>query len=1020
MTAVNLRGWPGASDVAPPSGRKPKRFAWRLGQRVSLVIHAAADLGSERFGLGAYLVVMGATVLDAGLIVADDLAGLALEEARAWASARAVGTPGGPLPWAVVARSEFTAPGVGIESRPARGCGTFTQRAYVGAGFVVGADLGRTLGLLAEASVPRREPNAAEWSLWLPGWGERCSNGWRQVSPHRPPLRLKARRAGWQAEFAPCHRGSGKWVDGRSWRGAFVDVLSLAYALDADRSAGFSDHRRHLGLPPLDLPLHVAPGASGAEAMARAVEAVHRTALALDDLAAQWFTTPADRAVGRGRVNIARLSSPGALATEMGRRAGLAPPLRTFDLGDAEHGAWCESFHGGWCDADQRVLGLPVPVVAADLSSAFPLAAHHLGWWQLLCAERLDREDVTGELRAACERAAADPTSCLDPALWRRLGFTLAEVVPNGEPWPVEVDDRRRPDGRLEVCPVRSPERPMHFTWPDVVAAAARSGRVPEIRSAVRLVPVGRQEGLQHRLAVLPGLTFDLVAGDPAVALVRHRRNLNVTGRPADKVLAAELRVIVNALVFGNAARFDSIRRRTAPKRWVEAERPGPYNFVPVAASVTAGARLLLGVLDCLVSDRGGSVVYRDTDSSFIAASPAGGEVSAPDGAPLRVLCWAEVDEMLGGFASLAPARWWPTWKVERGSEAAPLHTVVLGPKRHVEFVPAAAGPVIVDRTEANLGGVYVDPPTLAGPDPSGGRRWCAAGAEAEVAYRFAVRDDPSRAVRRLGTWAAFPALKRRAVTSPAIAASLPACLAARPGTPFLEVERPLLRASDAVPVALDPGGDLAGWAALGWVDRLNGRPVRLSTSAMDINAVTADTLGGRLGAWGRSQRSEPIGEVVVDPLLVQHRGRVSGVIDAAMSGQPGDLVARRPVYDDEELWERRRAAVAAWAGTLGSRSFARRTGLPARTAARAAAGNHLSRRNVLRACEGLRIIDDGVGRCALDECSEPVWRPNARYCCAQHAERAHKRRQRSRDVPPQAVPNGPSPGQERERKQDP
>src|SRR5664280_1612932 len=127
--------------------------------------------------------------------------------------------------------------------------GLFNRRAYSGAGWCVGADLGRTFGLCAEHFAGQNEPNADSFEVWLPGWGKEHDRGrWKRVSPHRPSLRATSERVGWRIEFGPCEKEHGKRVDGRLWRGAFLDVLSVAYALDADRGASFAEHGAHAGL----------------------------------------------------------------------------------------------------------------------------------------------------------------------------------------------------------------------------------------------------------------------------------------------------------------------------------------------------------------------------------------------------------------------------------------------------------------------------------------------------------------------------------------------------------------------------------------------------------------------------------------------------------------------------------------------------------------------------------------------------------------------------------------------------
>ncbi len=53
----------------------------------------------------------------------------------------------------------------------------------------------------------------------------------------------------------------------------------------------------------------------------------------------------------------------------------------------------------------RSLLGHPLPVVAADVSSCFPLVAHRLGWYDVVTAEHLRREDVTEEVRRAPRRS---------------------------------------------------------------------------------------------------------------------------------------------------------------------------------------------------------------------------------------------------------------------------------------------------------------------------------------------------------------------------------------------------------------------------------------------------------------------------------------------------------------------------------------------------------------------------------------------------------------------------------------
>jgi hypothetical protein len=67
-----------------------------------------------------------------------------------------------------------------------------------------------------------------------------------------------------------------------------------------------------------------------------------------------------------------------------------------------------------------------------------------------------------------------------------------------------------------------------------------------------------------------------------------------------------------------------------------------------------------------------------------------------------------------------------------------PLCTFIAGPKRHVEFRLDGEGFDIVERTETGLGGFFVDPPTMPGRAPDGGRLWSLEAVRREVAYTLA------------------------------------------------------------------------------------------------------------------------------------------------------------------------------------------------------------------------------------------------------------------------------------------
>ena len=585
---VILRGSPGTDGWKPPGAEHRGRS---LALQVSLSWHAAADAyaDDDRFGLMAALVARGRLVMHGLVVVPDDLAArgpAALAGIRQWAAAHPLDTLTGPAPWRVVTLSEFFDPRATREATP----WAFVPNAYNrGAGPVVGADHGRTVGLVAEHVERRKGRNVGSWQVWPPGWGTpRPEHGdIGRVSPHRPPLWVSSRRKGWSVRFAPCPGGFG------TRPAPFLDLLTAAYALDADRSAGFVDHARHFDIETTELPVAAPVDAAGAARMADAVRSVHAVALACDEEASRWFTTSQDRTEVTARFPLPYAHSPAGIADHLLRRFRAEPPLRRFQLRPEEDAAWWEAFHGGWCDVDPTLLGRGFDAVVLDVTSAYPLTAHLTRWWDVMTADHLVRRSVLRDLRAFCRRAAADPRVACDPAVWGRFGVTLCEVVPAGELFPVSIDDPKRPDGRTETVAVTARGRRMFYSWPDVMAAAILSGRVPRIVRAIRLAPEGRQAGLRQRVAVYPGLVLD-AGSDPVLGLVARRREAKAGD---DTVLAAELHAITNSLVSGNFERLDDIWRTHGKKKRCREEKAGPWTYAPLGVTITAGARLLLASL---------------------------------------------------------------------------------------------------------------------------------------------------------------------------------------------------------------------------------------------------------------------------------------------------------------------------------------------------------------------------------------------------------------------------------------
>jgi len=238
--------------------------------------------------------------------------------------------------------------------------GRFT-RAYKGAEWIVTADGGRTLGLLATHSGRAADPfYRGGASLGIEHWGRkledearrgRFRNEW-EPRLHEPLIRVKPIGSqGLLAAFGPAGRKgrgpdgtpAGRWErdpttgTNRPSKGHIVDLIGEAHAYGGLDTSELSEHLEAFGIPAIGVPLQTGVDPAAAQALLDVALAIHQLALAIDAEAASL-------GLGFGQVY-----SPGGVAQHQWRATNLVPPLDRFaNLDDAQLDRWSAAAHGGW------------------------------------------------------------------------------------------------------------------------------------------------------------------------------------------------------------------------------------------------------------------------------------------------------------------------------------------------------------------------------------------------------------------------------------------------------------------------------------------------------------------------------------------------------------------------------------------------------------------------------------------------------------------------------------------------
>jgi hypothetical protein len=744
--------------------------------------------------------------------------------------------------------------------------------------YVVGFNLPFDLGGLASHWGAATRRFRGGWTLGI--WGSYDEDGKWQDRRYHPRLLMKAidpRRTlfGW-GSLKPGdadRRGPGRFIDLRTLAFALTDIShTLESACAAFGEPYEKDDAQYERVTP--------------QLIDYAIQDVRHTSLLYRHTLAELAEHPGID------LQPHRLYSPATVGARYLEAMGLERPLAKFtgltrnQLGwaelDVENAPVHESSEGGGVSeellgysmsafyggrAEARIVRTPVPVVHVDFRSMYPAVNALLETWNVLRAASARTIDVTEEVR----ELLAEPRlldRCLTPELWRQVGVTLVEIEPDGDILPVRATyNPNSPDLGIGVNPLTYHGK-LWYALPDVIAAVLLgNGKPPKITRAIRIIGEGIQDGL--RAVRLRGASELDPSGerDPFLSMIVQRATVSADGSisPEERErLQLFLKITANATAYGSLARFD--RRDLARPAHVTVhgpdpavrtgrtstpEDPGPYCFPPAACSITAGARLMLAILERLIADAGGSYAFCDTDSMAIVASQKSGPVSCrtADGKTISSLTWKTVRGILDRFATINPydpQRLEP-WKVEHESLRRQLQCYVISAKRYVLYHQDSSGAhqiltpydgeqdppeegapdPLADWSEHGLG-IYMDPAPREGPGerPS----WIGETWDWILAHELGVPHEQP-------PWAERYALTRFTVSSPAVADWFRYFTEAhhrgegvRPGSFGLIAHPNPVFSTDRKPTATyEKKPDL--WPELAWYDRVTGQRVSVITA---------------------------------------------------------------------------------------------------------------------------------------------------------------------------------------------
>jgi len=616
---------------------------------------------------------------------------------------------------------------------------------------------------LSRIAVDWRTGRNGSWSLILSLRRSR-KTGEMEPNPHRPHLRIRSKDS--QSAFISLTRPQNpeEWPE----NARFLDLHTLAFALFAE-AMGLDNLCKKLKLP--GKIGHEPTGKVTASEIAYCRGDVRATTSALNALKNEFDQHPLDLLPDRAY-------SPASIAKAYQDAMGIIPPKEKFKVPKRILGIAMQAYYGG--RAECRVRRVPVPVIHTDFKSQYPTVNTLLGNWKVLTAKSLVFVDATTEVRRLVGKVTLEDH--FSPDLWKELRF-FALVRPDKDILPI----RTVYNGETQNIGINtlSSDRPIWFAGPDVIASVLLAGKVPRIEKAIRMVPHGRQAGLETRN--LRGM----VAIDPRrhdfFRYVVEQRELH----KSDDALAGFLKVLANSGSYGSFVeitpekvsrpvkiRVFSGEESFQPPPTDIIEKQGRWYFPPIAALITAGGRLLLAMLERCVRDAGGTYLFCDTDSLCIVASEDGGLVPCPGGThrlpdgteAVKGLSWIEVQTIANQFKVLDPydsATVPELLKIEKvnfdsAGHRRHLSGFSISAKRYVLYMQTDEDLTIVDPKAHGLGYLYPPIERKNGKDPE----WTF------EAWMWLLRRELGLQ-RRAPIWLDLPAMMRIVLSTPHVLARL-------------------------------------------------------------------------------------------------------------------------------------------------------------------------------------------------------------------------------------------------------
>lgn len=499
--------------------------------------------------------------------------------------------------------------------------------------------------------------------------------------------------------------------------------------------------------------------------------------------------------------------SPASLPKGYLREMGIPKPLeKQPDFPDEIYGYAMSTFYGGRTEA--HIRRTPAPVAYMDFTSMYPTVNGLMKLWDFLIHQRIDVREETQAVIDLVESLTID--DLFNKELWPQFRG-IVQVEPCDDLFPLRTNYGDSNSTTIGLSRITSDE-PIWYSIPDLINAKLNH-KMPRVIKAYRFYPDGGQlpslqsVKLYNRVEVNPSVDdfFVKVIEQKEVARRKHTGNEDKKTCLCEGCkLSLSLKVIANAGSYGIFVEMNRENQNqtdssvtvfgSLDSSWdmevPRPEKPGQYCFPPMATLITGASRLMLGMLEKLVTDAGGTWAMCDTDSMAVVTGEKRGYVSLDGNFPpvienesqegsIPVLSYDDVEAIRVRFNELNPydpelvqniLKYDQERRITHNYKAfgklglsefdSPLYCYAISAKRYALFAVDGENNIrIIENKEHGLG-LYLDPQSPDRESEKGKRKWATsvweylisldAGRNPEDIYWF---DRPAMTRVKVSTW---------------------------------------------------------------------------------------------------------------------------------------------------------------------------------------------------------------------------------------------------------------------------